>query len=124
MHTHDIPDGHRAPLPEQQHQHHQQLRGGNVVIGLNSTSSLTSSTTNTRSLYTQTPSENVEIISSASSSNESHSCSSNSSSAAGSRSQSVSPVMPIIPAGHMETSRPSSQTDNTNSVSKETEKGL
>lgn len=120
VHTHDIPDGHRAPLPEQQHQRHQQLRGS-VVIGLNN-ASLTSSTTSTRSLYTQTPSESVEI-SSASSSNESHSCSSNSSSAAGSRSQSVSPVMPIIPAGHIETSRPSSQTDNTNSVLKETDKG-
>lgn len=119
VHTHDIPDGHRAPLPEQQH--HQQLRG-NIVKGLNSTALFSSHMTSTRSLYTQTPSETVEI-SSGSSSNESQSCSSNSSSTAGSRSQSVSPVMPIMPAGQMETSRPSSQTDNANNIPKETDKG-
>ncbi|CAI9721564.1 Hypothetical predicted protein [Octopus vulgaris] len=110
--THDIPDGHRAPLPDQQQ--HQQYSLGGCNANNNGPNSLAT----TRTLYTQTPSSCFE-------SREVSSVSSNSSSSStANRSHSVSPAMPVIPNAHIDTSRPSSQiASKSEHSSTDTEKG-
>ncbi|XP_046543230.1 protein FAM117B-like isoform X3 [Haliotis rubra] len=79
VHSHpEIPDGHRAPIPD--------------IIRIGST----------RSVNTQTPSGQVDEPYTTTSS--------------GSRADSISPAIPIIP-GHMDTSRPSSRSESTDSKS-------